>query len=134
MGECGCSMCGQAFKLPAPDGWYVIRTMPGCRDCDGPAGIVIQHIDHEHASWFGDDFLRELPMFDAGDFRECVIQAGPTVDEARKAFTSFFVGAGLSWHGQELDTIGAEVLAEDFWREHMESPPKVIDPAERGTE
>lgn len=125
MGECGCMSCGQHFKLKAPDGWYVVQLLPGCDYCGVGPGLQIYHPE---ATRYIDDieYMPDLPVIGEGEHRIAMIKCGLDPDEARDAAAKCFVGSEVE--DSRVDTVLAEILGEDFWKDALSKPPSMIYP------
>ena len=125
MCECGCISGDRAYKLKAPNGWYVIEMLSGCEGCCHGPGISIQH--PEAAAFMGDaDELPELPVIGTGEHAVTMIACGMTKDEAEEAVKSCMVGAETD--DNKIDAALAEVLGEELWCRSMTAAPRVIYP------
>ena len=52
MGECGCTMNDNRYRLAGPGGTFYVVTLSGnCLDCDSSTGITIEHITPSHPLW-----------------------------------------------------------------------------------
>jgi hypothetical protein len=130
MGECGCTVGNKAYKLKAPDGWYVFQMDPGCDYCDVGPGIRIS-MPGTSKLYFDDGELEEIPTLptmgknsEAMAVIDCGIPRGTMANAAIKLFT------GCEVEGNTIDEYLAEVLGEDLWGEVMNRSPKVIYPNE----
>lgn len=123
MGACGCISGNQAFKLKAPDGWYVIEFMQGCDYCCHGPGVQIHH--PEAVKYLDDvEYMPDLPVI--GDDEHCItmIKCGPNMSEAENAAVKCFTGSETE--NNCVDEVLAEILGEDFWRDTLSDPPLII--------
>lgn len=126
MCECGCYGAGSLYKLKADKGIYVVRTIPGCSNCDTPPGLVIEKPTRQTVDDFDYRHLPELPMCDDPDGGVfCMFVAGISSGEARKGL------AAMACPKEPFDEAMADTVAEDFWKEHLTKAPSIPDPKAR---
>lgn len=131
MGECGCNIGTELFKLEAPNGWYIIEFLQGCKDCCTPPGIQIFHPESIAPEELGfrdmkdmEDNVPYLPVL--GSCQHCFasIKCGLDPDEFKVAAIRNLVGTDIQ--GNKIDNALAEVLAEDLWNDALSNSPTVI--------
>jgi hypothetical protein len=124
MCECGCSSCGEFWKLPGLKGtFYIVQKYPGCKGCSAPCGVVIQKITKENHDY---DFYNETKDFEfIGDecFRFVTIGFFSHEDlyiKLKKYLIKYFKDRDCSLlededcNLQHLDHIDADTIAEEF--------------------
>lgn len=132
MCECGCSSGNRAFKLKAPDGWYIVELMPGCDYCDVSPGIQIRHPESIEPMDFGFDTVEameeipDLPTIGKGEYCISMIKCGIDSGEAEKVAIKTMAGTEVD--NGIIDEVLAEILGEDFWKEALTGAPSVIYP------
>ena len=123
MGECGCTIGNQTFKLKAPNGWYVIELLSGCKYCAGSPGIQIYN--PEATEYFDDiEYMPDLPTIGRGEHCVTMIKCGLDPDEARTSAIKCFTGSETE--DNHIDEILAEILGEDFWDDVLCKSPSVL--------
>jgi len=125
MCQCGCVEGNEAYKLRAPDGWYVIEFQPGCDYCDHGPGLVVFHpdaIDHFDNGYIDD--IPELPWLGNGELKQAMLKCGPSKTETANAAIQSLGGTAVD--GGVIDGCLAEILGEDFWQDHLTHAPSLI--------
>jgi len=125
MGQCGCYEGNQAYRIKAPNGWYVIELLPGCNYCDHGPGLSICHpeaMDHLE----GGDILclPELPWCGPGEFKLATFKCGLSPTESGEAAVKCFVSEDCEC---KIDEDLADILGEDFWKEYLDKSPSLVE-------
>ena len=134
MGECGCGIGNECFKIKAPNGWYVIELLCGCDYCCTPPGICVHHPEAIDPMFFGFDniedmaSLPDLPVIGKGEDCFSMIKCGMDSDETMDAFVKCFSGTEVE--DNKIDGALAEILGGDFWKDTLGKPPSVVRPRE----
>jgi len=124
MCECGCSSCGEFWKLPGPKGiFYIIQKYPGCKGCSAPCGIDIQKIGKENPDYDFHNETKELKFYGDKYFQSAAIGFFSRDDlhiKLKKYLTNYFKTKDCSkiedeeCNLQHLDYIDADIIADEF--------------------
>jgi hypothetical protein len=61
--ECGCGEFSPSYQFAGPDGLtYTLSIYPGCKDCETPAGVVINRMTPEDVSEWDVASVPQLPI------------------------------------------------------------------------
>jgi len=127
MCECGCFINSTKYKLPSPNGWYVVLLSSGCKDCGVGSSISILPC----SDYYDDEleFIPEFPVVGEGADSAIMISCGMSPAEAERAAVATISGTALGVDsGMVIDAYMAEVLGEDLWNDHLKRSPIVINP------
>jgi hypothetical protein len=121
MGECGCTLGNQTFKLKAPFGWYVIEFMCGCGYCSVSPGMQIYHPKSNKDHLDNIENIPDLPP-DCNDLT--LIQCGLSPETAKEAAVKNFTGSETE--DDKIDDVLAEILGEDLWQNVLRKAPFIV--------
>lgn len=123
MCECGCTTNDKRYTFPGPgNSFYLLTLTRGCKSCDGPSGVSIEHIkpgmflySKKHREYFVNGKLKFEKWPDS---EGVAIITGFLQHEFVKAIAPYLVDTKLD----ELDQIGAEVLLEEAYEDSVVEP------------
>lgn len=118
MCECGCSGLVEWSVMPGPKRqFYLIGVYPSCSDCDTPTGIDIRRMGARQVEDETGRKPRELPWIEFYDGEATIPVLHPNILARR--FKEFATGIPVGEPEVKMDDIDAEILFEDFLREHF---------------
>jgi len=127
MCECGCWGNGKKYKLPSPNGWYIVLLHSGCNYCGVGSSIAIL----PNSDFYKDEleFIPEFPIVGEGADSAIMISCGMSPAEAERAAVDTISGTALDRDsGMVIDAYTAELLGEELWTDYLKRSPIVIDP------
>lgn len=115
MCECGCYEAGMLYRVSVEGSQrLVVRTVPGCRDCDAPPGLRLEFWNDDLADMYDYDYLPELEIHPTWgcDF-ECGINRSRASEYGRKSPAAMEEGE-------------FEYALEEFWDATLGLPPRLL--------